>query len=596
MKKALPIILVLAAVIAGAFVYFRNKPDTGPGGVSRAAELAPGLTTVFLAAPDVARSLKRWDETAISQIAAEPEWKEFAGKIDEFLFSMVPDKEFAESFRLLKEAEPAEFFLAVVQPAAPKVEFAGGLAYRGKMTSVKSAIEKWQKFLLSGVAAPKSEIVKDEDTEIELLTSSGKPIVAFAYRDNWFLFAGDVEQMKELLQRYKGSGQPKVAGAPVSLAKNGVYAESVKQVLPDGDLVGFINTREIMGKVRELRSPDAEPKKEDPWDAYIPDSLIYSLKMEGRLMRSRSYVRMPKMPKAQPMTNRLAAFTNSDTYVYGSLNVAGLDDLLRLILAEEEKAGGFKDDLQTKGLRPLDLMTIFGPELSVHSDWEPVAVWPNVMGVLEVRDAAKARLFAELLAEKIGSSGQLSKKEEDGVTYWTVALGAVVAQPTVAISDKHMVIAINYATAVGGFKQLKSGAGSLAKSPEFQNALKATLAPTAGTLYLDTKKLFERLYEKLKPMAAMQLAGNPQMSKYVDPGKFPKTETISKHLTPMTVVYADAPDGFVIEANGPAPLETVVLPGTFFAVPMRARAVPPARAPVTPAPAPAPPATPPAPR
>lgn len=551
MKKILPLIIVLAAVVAGALVYFRNKPEAAPG-MARAAELAPADTIVFLAAPDVARSLERWKGTAIYKISQEPEWQAFAAKLDQYLFSLLPEKGLGEGVQLLQEADPSAFFVAISDPEAANPRFTGGVAYRGKQTLVKSAIEKWQKFLLSGVAAPKSEIVKHEGTDIEQLSSSGRTFAAFAYRDNWFLFASDVEQMKSLLQRYAAKD------AAGTLAKAPVYAECLKQATPEADFIGFVNTGAMFQKSREKwKTPPS------PWDAYQPEAVLFSLKLESPWIRHRSYVRMPKMPKALPMANRLAAFTSSETYAYGSLNVAGLEELVRLILAEEEKNdSSFEKDLAMKGLKPMDLMSIFGPELSVHSDWEPVAVWPNVIGVVEVRDAAKARNFAALLAEKIGSSGTLSTKEEDGVTYWTAAVGAVVTQPTVAVSDKHMAIAINYATAVAAFKQLKSGgSGSLSQSAEFQQALKAVPAPTAGTAYIDTKKLFERLYEKLKPMAAMQLASNPQTAQWLDPAKFPKAETISKHLGPTAVVYADAPAGFILESHGPVPFEGFLVAG-----------------------------------
>jgi hypothetical protein len=224
-------------------------------------------------------------------------------------------------------------------------------------------------------------------------------------------------------------------------------------------------------------------------------------------------------------------------------------------------------------------------------------LWPGVMGAVEVRDAAKAKMFAEALAESIASGGSLSKKEEDGVTYWTLSLGIVVAQPTVAVSDKHLVVAINYATAVGAFKQIKAGgAGSLEQAEGFKNGLKALPTPGMGTLYIDTKKLFERLYEKVKPMAAMQLAGNPQVSKYIDPAKFPKAETFSKHLSPMTVVISNAPDGLIIESNGPVAIEPFFLPASVWLTfaEMRPRQTIPlpaaAPAPATPAPTPAAPA------
>src|SRR5687768_13169057 len=85
MKKALPIILLLAALAAAIAIFLKRKGgnlDMPPG---LAAELAPAETILFLEIPDPARTKERWKETNLYKLSQEPEWKEFVGKWDEFI-------------------------------------------------------------------------------------------------------------------------------------------------------------------------------------------------------------------------------------------------------------------------------------------------------------------------------------------------------------------------------------------------------------------------------------------------------------------------------------------------------------------------------
>ena len=101
------------------------------------------------------------------------------------------------------------------------------------------------------------------------------------------------------------------------------------------------------------------------------------------------------------------------------------------------------------------------------------------------------------------------------------------------------------------------------------------------------KTLFERLYEKLKPMAAYALVGQPEVAKYLDPSKLPKAETISRHLLPMVISWADAENGTQMDCTGSVSLIQAYIPvvstAVFFVV-GRSFASPP----VTPAPIAAP--------
>jgi hypothetical protein len=219
------------------------------------------------------------------------------------------------------------------------------------------------------------------------------------------------------------------------------------------------------------------------------------------------------------------------------------------------------DALAAKGVKYSDSPAVFGPEWSLHSDWETggLAI-PTLFASLEVRDPVKARAFAEYIVAEWMKGGKLSEKEEEGTKYWTLSFDMPVIQPTLALNAKHLLFGLNYAMVHDGLKQTKSVEAKLGQSPAFQGALKTVTTPTLGMFYLDLKTLFERLYEKFKPALAFQITGNPEMAKYFDVAKMPRAETISKHLQPIVIVYGEAPEGFMIDSSGTLSVYPVVVP------------------------------------
>lgn len=553
MKKTFLLVLVLAAATAAALFFFLHGKDSSVA-EGRAAELAPADTVVFLEVPNVERTLKRWESTSLSHIAQEPEWKEFTAKFGESVLTDVLDQSKLEILEQVKQAQPAGMFVAFTDVTGGMPAFVGGVPYRGKMTTAKAAIEKLRAAFLQGGPPPKSELVKVEGTEVEVLFNPGFS-VAFAYRDNWFFFGSSVEGMKGLLQRYASA-----AGAPASLAKDATFIESTKQGHAESDFAAFVRPKALLA-----RPAGAPPRTPSPLDIFIPDAVHYSLKLDGLLVRGRIYLQIPKLPQAGPLANHLLGATTPGSFGYATLNTAGMDDFVRTMLQVIEADGAENSDtkrLAEKGIKISDLRTIFGPELGIASDWPASATeWPSFFFGVEVRDAAKARLFTQVCAESLVHDKPPEQKEEDGTTYWTVAKDSANPTPlTFACNATHLVFALDPASAAAGIKSLKAGSPGLRSSETFQGALKSVTAPAAGLFYVDEKQLFERLYLRFVPELKTQIAGSPEAAKYLDAAKIPKAETISKHLLPLAVSLSNAPQSLVVDSAGSVPLFGPILP------------------------------------
>src|SRR5262249_5857980 len=123
-----------------------------------------------------------------------------------------------------------------------------------------------------------------------------------------------------------------------------------------------------------------------------------------------------------------------------------------------------------------------------------------------------------------------------------------------------------------GLARLKNGQAGIAQSPAYTGATKTVEVPTSGFGYLDTKTFFERFYGNWRPFIALTLASNPDAGRYLDAGKLPSTETISRHLQPSVYSQSVTAEGTLVESTGTLTfnqiLFTVVGGGVAAAFPM----------------------------
>jgi hypothetical protein len=325
----------------------------------------------------------------------------------------------------------------------------------------------------------------------------------------------------------------------------------------------FVRWGPIAAKFQDLAMLMA-PGQVTPTNPNKVESMLYSAKMDGLLMRDHFYVRAEKPAKAEPFANRSAAFTSPATYVYAAGQVGLFIDSMKQSLEAMEKSpqgAALSKELATKGLKLNDLFTTFGPEITILSDWESGALAvPTLFAAVEIRDSAKARLFADLLMSEMGDEKKLAMSEEDGTKLWMLPNQMPAVQPTVALNDKHLIFGLNPQTVKGALKRARAGDADVPSRSDYQSALKTVSAPNAGVLYLDMKTLFERSYDKMKPMAAFSMLGQPDLAKYFDPAKLPKAETISRHLLPVFISWAEADKGMQMESTGSLSLIQTYIP------------------------------------
>ncbi len=591
MKKAIPMFVVLAVVAAAvAFLISRKQGaslDLAPG---RAAEIAPGDAILYFELPNIERTGTRWKSTALHAISEEPEWKQFVAKWDDFKLQNDVAKSVFGVVADIEKADPAGLFVAVtsVEGLSPKV--VGGFPYRGKKSDVEGVIRQLREQLLKAYPAAKSDIAKHDGTEIETLTDKNFT-AAMAFRDNWFFFGTDLTLMQQTLSRHAGK-QDALPG----LAKDPLYQETLKSGIAEPDAVMWVRWTVFAEKMNALTGVLGGPPTPAVKDPNPVQAFLYTGKLDGALMREKVFIQVKEAQKTGSFANRSVGFTQAATYAYLVSDYSGMEDQMKAGLGGLEALGvlaELKTALETKGLKVADIFTTFGAEVAAMSAWEAGAVFPDVFVATEVRDAAKARLFAELIAEKMSSEGKLAKSDAEGTTIWALTVGDIpLIQPTIAVNEKHIMFGLNSGVVKAALTQLKTNGANLASKPgsQYPAALKTVPQPTGGLFYVDAKVLFERLYEKAKPFIAFQMLGEPELAKHFDAGKLPQAETISKHLSPIIVSIGRTEHGWSVESTGTISVigsYGMIFPAAFLA---SSRMTAPAPVPPTPLPPPVAPA------
>jgi hypothetical protein len=277
------------------------------------------------------------------------------------------------------------------------------------------------------------------------------------------------------------------------------------------------------------------------------------------------FILSPGNAAEKPLARSALGLSDANTLLtYSTLlptNFDSADSSLGVLRTMLPAYAAFEGSLEKQGLKPNDFGKAFGPEFGMVLNWSDGAAQPSALFALDVRDAATAKKFVDALAEGGGSSPAWGREEKEGVTMYQSPppQGLIPIAPSLVLTKRFLVVGFSPTEAVAGAGQLESGKAAIASTPAFAESSKAVGQPTAGFGYVDLKMLVDRAYGSLRPWIAMSLAFSPDSAQYVDAGHLPRTEAISKHLSPAVFSQSVTPDGTLIESVGPVTFNEVGL-------------------------------------
>lgn len=528
----------IAAVLVLLAVLFFNRP-TGP---SDAASLAPADAIVFINFPNLPRTALRWNGTALSKIAQEPEMKAF---LEKPLARLNANAGAGEASAHLLALKPGNIFFVLTGLSDAGADGLIGFQYWGGRDAFEKAVARMRKAAL-GENTP---LVRDTYEGTEIVTAGGPgSAICSATLGNWGFLATSAELIKTALHRASGKSRDGV------LADDTEFKTVASKLNSDPDLRVFLRPARIVDVLVGVgRKAGAQPIPAQVEALKSAEAVGATWKLDGPVQRDAIYILRKNEAPLPEFAHHVASLTSPDSI--------GLVELsLRL-----ESLTSFIRSAAPALTAPADVSAVidsgkdaYGPEAGIVLNWPAGQITPTPLIAVQIRDREKAAQFLSGLLKILPNP---SINQSNGLTLYSIpTFGNPLASPTFAQTDNFLLLGPDpqsvqtAATRAPGLPTIEASPAFQASAPFFKDANEAFA-------YIDTKTVFERAYTALRPVIIFGAAMMPDISAVIDTTKLPQTETVAKHLTPMLLSQVASPGGTLIESSGPITLNQAVLLG-----------------------------------
>lgn len=538
MKRIIPSALVLIAIAVGAFVLVQPEVAHRP----RAAEIAPPETLFFVQLPDVRRSLSRWPQTGLFHIWQEPEVQAFLDLPRRTMPLMLQAQ---ATLARLDRVAPREGFVALTAIDGIAPRFVAGFAFSGSRRAVAELMaeprEAWRKAWPGG----RSARLNFGGCEIETYAMQ-EQTVAECFHAGWYFVANDLDVLKGALERCdrdRGSG----------LASTTIFQRSTELLQTDCDALIFARTGAFYERLGLLAEAAHAPTVADSQvDGAV---LAWGAKFDGAQVRDTIILTGTSNPAATILPRASRTLSSADSVLYAAMAVPEKFEVpaafTSVLAFAAPVLAALEGDRSRRSITWGEFGAAFGPEVGVLVDWPESADAPTVLLALAVRDAEKARTFADALTDPVRGGVGWLRAEKDGVRRYEapVATGGGAA-PGIALSRRFAVLGADK-TAVGeGLARMEAGVAAIDVNAAFRSVARQVAEPMTSFGFLDLRMLVERSYPMLRPFLAMSLNFSPETGRYFDAGKLPSTEAIAAHLGPSIFSQSAIDRGMRLESVG----------------------------------------------
>ncbi len=529
LKKLLVAVAVLAVLIAAAVVVLRYV-----AGPSNGAAMLPAGTVFYASLNDIPRSALRWQGTALARIAREPEVKAF---LEKPLARLQADPGAGEAGGILAGLKPGQIFVAATGVAAGRADIVVGFQYWGGKADFDAAVARLRKELPPGPESRESH----EGDEI-VSTSHGSFVLGSATCGRWGFLSTDPSVLRVLLDRVAGR-----ASGPV-LADSPDYRSATGHTLPAPDVTFFLRPPKIVDALLEAgASLGAEAIPEQVRELRATEAVAGAWKLDGPAQRDSIFLLRPGSAPAGVVARKAIRFTSPDSVLYVNFltRFAVLAPLLRSALPG---GGDAVAELAESAAES------FGPEGAIIADWQNGQTTPSGLVAIEIRDPAGA---ADALAKLIAFFPEALVTECDGVRLFSIpSVSNPFASPTLALAGDFLIAGIDPAVVA---RAAGAAGPTLESQASFAPALPLYRSSDDLFAFVDTRSLFERAYNALRPVILFGAQLMPGVSQTIDTAKLPQTETITRHLPPIILSEKRFADGLLVESSGPFGVSQIAL-------------------------------------
>ncbi len=535
MKKALPILILLAVIVAAVAWYLSGQKIALDG-----TRLLPATTLFYASLPDVERSGERWRETALAKIGSDEAVKAFLEKPLEMLSSQGG----GEATKILEKVDPGSLFLAVPSATSDGVDVLLGFQFEGSQADLDEAMGRLHAELELFFPVATKATTEYEGNVVTAFASPNGTLYS-ASRDSWGFLSSSEKAAQAALDRVAG-----LAKGP-SLAEDEDFASVTDRLAESPEMLWFVRLQPVIDEiVRFGQGVGADTSSFESAQMRQIVAVGGTLLFDGLDQQETLFVLAPGLKTDYPaIKHEGIAFTTPETSIYFEAiqDWSSISTPEYLASLPEE----VRQFLETNEIDLAKVPSWFGSDSTLVVNWATNAMVPSVLAAIAIADRPEIESAVERVSQAAGLD--LTRSDLDGATAFTFpAMQIQLIDPVLAVSDKYLLGALTNATVVAALSPTPE-AKTLLDAPGFAKARTAFDTPAQGFGYIDAKVVFERLYNQLRPVAMFAAAMSPDLSEKVDVSKLPETEDIAQYLRPITYLQRQVDSGWLMESSARSP-------------------------------------------
>jgi len=366
------------------------------------------------------------------------------------------------------------------------------------------------------------------------VTTHGEFTIYSSSVGRWGFLASNSRVLKEAIDRAHGEKPSTPA-----LQENPRYTKVVSHLFWEPDLLLFLQPENAIDSLLQVGKTFGANSIPSQVKALKSIQAIGSaLKFDGDLQRDSMFIlRLSGSKSTPPLAHTAMALTNAETPFF-------LDFLVDMEKLPESLTGFLKDYPTIKPLVSA-IASSYGPECSLIADWKSGRMVPSPLATISVRDAEQAKkIFDSALSQIPGANAQ---------TVNTVPIYSIPSPyMTICLAQNEKFLLIGSdENSVAEAALKKSSGPTLADSEYFQSALSTYRSSNEAFCFIDSRLVFDRVYSAFLPVLRFGAAMMPGMNRTFDLTKLPKSETVTRHLPPISMSQKRLDDGILLESSGP---------------------------------------------
>ncbi len=552
MKKFL---LLIGLLLLAAAVILTLRPGAGSQEVVL-SRLAPADAAIYLELPSLRESAKRWRQTGLAQIGREPEFVAF---LEKPLANLQQLSEATPILDPLLQLDTGSAFLAVTGIDQPLPQLSGGFQFRGGEEALRAALKKIQDYVTQEFPDGQADLQQIDGYNVETYKTENWEIAGVQHGD-WYYVANDLAAMEALLKRIDGRSDAD------SLASNQNYRQCVAKLPETRESLAFLDMRQIGKRLLSLSLASGQTvTPEGVKEMEKVQALAAVTCFEGTSIRDVAFFLMDDadLPQQRLSNAGLELTTQNTVFYYSDLLV--LPEKFQLPDPALDQTGLLRplvsivEQLKSKGYDAAAFRRAFGPEYSIHADWQKDSQRPIFMISVDVADAALASLIMdELTSGNLGLPPFRKESLANGEQLYSLpSLGTIPVQPAMYLAADRLLISDD-ADTLRRHSEGISNPTTLADSELYGTAFDRLPEPATACGFLDTREAFSRTYTLLRPTLLLFSAFMPGINQQLDLSKLPATETVAQHLEPVVFSQSIVDNGVLYESRGTLTMNQII--------------------------------------